>query len=104
MSDAAQAFARALAAEREAALRADFDELLRVQEEKRALLPLLKESADPAVVDELSERARKNLRLLRQLLTCVQGTLGITAEPTYTAHGQTSLTPPGAQVTVRGRV
>lgn len=104
MLDAAQAFARALDEEREAAVRADFDTLLRVQEEKRVLLPLLKAVADPAVVDELSERARKNLRLLRHLVACVQGALGVTAESTYTAHGHNAEQQRVTQPALRGRV
>ena len=89
MSEAAQAFARALDAERAAALRADFDALLRVQEEKRALLPELKQGLPADVVADLTERARKNLVLLRTLHSCVQGYLGI-EESTYTAQGQTA--------------
>jgi hypothetical protein len=105
MSDAVQAFARALSAEREAALRADFDELLRVQDEKRALLPLLKEAADPSVVEQLSEQARKNLRLLRHLMACVEGTLGISAAtPTYNASGFSAQRSDAPQLTVRGRL
>jgi hypothetical protein len=89
MSEAAQAFARALDEERAAALRADFDALLRVQEEKRALLPELKQGLAPDIAADLSERARKNLVLLRTLHACVQGYLGIEVEdPTYTAQGQ----------------
>lgn len=87
MSGAAQAFARALDEERAAALRADFDALLRVQEEKRALLPELKQGLPPEVVADLSERARKNLVLLRTLHACVSGYLGI-EDSTYTAQGQ----------------
>jgi hypothetical protein len=104
MSDVAEAFARALDVEREAALKADFDALLRVQEEKRTLLPLLKQSADEATVLELSERARKNLRLLRQLVTCVQGALGVEPENTYTAYGQNAQRAPVTKLTVRGRL
>jgi hypothetical protein len=104
MSDAAQAFARALEEERTAALRADFETLLRVQEDKRALLPLLKATAEEAVVHDLSERARKNILLLRQLLGCVQGALGISAEPTYTASGQSASLQPVTQPTVKGRL
>lgn len=104
MSEAAEAFAHALEAEREAALCADFDALLRIQDEKRELLPVLKATADPAVVEALSERARKNLVLMRQLLQCVQGMLGLDAEPSgYTATGQSSLQA-GATPTVRGRL
>ncbi|MET0386133.1 MAG: hypothetical protein ABW321_09260 [Polyangiales bacterium] len=104
MSDVAEAFARCLAAEREAALKADFDALVLIQEEKRTLLPLLKQSADPAVVEELSDRARKNLRLLRQLVMCVQGMLGVPAENTYTAQGQSQQRHEVTQLTVRGRL
>lgn len=104
MSEAAQAFAQALDEERKAALRADFETLLRVQEDKRALLPLLKATAEEAVVNDLAERARKNILLLRQLLGCVQGALGITAESTYTAHGQSASLNPASQQTVKGRL
>jgi len=104
MSEAAQAFARALDEERTAALRADFETLLRVQEDKRALLPLLQATAEEAVVNELSERARKNIVLLRQLLGCVQGALGISPEPTYNASGHSASLQPVTQLTVKGRL
>jgi len=104
MEDAAQAFARALEDERAAALRADFDTLLRVQEDKRALLPLLQATAEEAVVNDLSERARKNLVLLRQLLSCVQGALGISPESTYNASGHGASLRPVTQLTVKGRL
>jgi hypothetical protein len=105
MSDAAQAFARALAEEREAAARVDFVALMRLQDEKRALLPLLKESADPALVYELGEAARKNLRLLKHLLSCLQGALGEPASAaTYTANGQNVQPLPGTQPGMRGRL
>jgi hypothetical protein len=88
MSDAAQAFAALLADERQAAIRADFDALLRIQDEKRALLAQLKQHASPELVSELAERARTNLGLMRHLVSCLRGHLGIDAEPTYTARGQ----------------
>jgi|ERR1700712_3568305 hypothetical protein len=101
MSEAAQAFARALEAEREAALHADFDALLRIQDEKRALMPLLKEQQTPESAAELAEFARRNIVLLRHLLACVRGTLGLDHEPTYTAKGQAT----GATgVALRGRL
>lgn len=103
MSDVVQAFAEALEIERKAALCADFETLLRVQDQKRELLPLLKECPDKALVDDLSERARKNLQLMRQLLAAVQGMVGATNESAYTANGQTSIQP-GTQTTVRGRL
>jgi len=104
MSDAAQAFARALAEEREAAVRVDFVALMRLQEEKRALLPLLKDSADPALVYELGEAARRNLRLLKHLLSCLQGALGLPITTTYTANGQNAQVLPETQPGMRGRV
>jgi len=105
MSEAAQAFARALAEDREAALHADFDTLMRVQDEKRALLPLLQTGIAPEIAADLQDRARKNLVLLRQLLTCVQGALGIQqAESTYTAHGQAAAYGHNSQPSLRGRL
>ena len=104
MSEAARAFADALEVERKAALCADFETLLRVQEEKRELLPQIQSCPDRELVDELSERARKNLQLIRQLLTCVQGMVGVASAPNgsaYTANGQ-SVQPDAA--TLRGRL
>lgn len=103
MSDVVQEFAEALEIERKAALCADFETLLRVQDQKRELLPLLKTHPDQARVDDLSERARKNLQLMRQLLAVVQGMVGVTHESAYTASGQTSIQP-AAQTTVRGKL
>ena len=88
MSDAAQAFAAALDAEREAAIRADYEALLRIQDEKRVLLQELKQHATPEVVSELAERARTNIGLMRHLVACLRGYLGVETEPTYTARGQ----------------
>jgi hypothetical protein len=104
MSEPAQAFARALAEEREAALHADFDTLMRVQEEKRALLPLLQTGVAPELAADLQDRARKNLVLLRQLLACVQGALGVEQESTYTAHGQAAAFGHNLQLSLRGRL
>jgi hypothetical protein len=101
MSEAAQAFARALEAERQAALRADFDALLRIQEEKRELMPLVKQSAAPELTIELAAQARKNLGLLRHLLSCVRGLVMVDGESTYTASGQSIAAPAGA---LRGRI
>jgi hypothetical protein len=89
MHEAAQAFARALAEERRAALHADFDALLRVQEDKRALLPALNAAAiDAEAQRELTEAARQNIALIRHLFACVKGYLGASAEQGYTARGE----------------
>jgi hypothetical protein len=106
MSDTAQAFAAALEVERKAALCADFETLLRVQDEKRELLPLFLSCGDQWLIDELSERARKNLQLMRQLLACIQGMVGAVGagnESAYTASGQNSIQP-AAQLTLRTRL
>jgi hypothetical protein len=102
MHEAAEAFSRALAEERRAALQADFDALLRVQEEKRALMEGLREAAiDPELAKELGEAARQNVALIRHLVACVKGYLGASAEPGYTARGETAQ---AALNTVRGRL
>jgi hypothetical protein len=88
MHDAAQAFVRALDAEREAATRADFDALLRIQDDKRALMAVLQATTPPDIARELATRARQNLALMRHLLACVRGHLGLDAEPTYSARGE----------------
>jgi hypothetical protein len=102
MPEAAQAFARALAEERRAALQADFDGLLRVQEEKRVRLSELQaEGLDAQAHRELAEAARENIQLIRHLFACVKGYLGATAEPGYTARGEVA---PASLNHVRGRL
>lgn len=89
MNEAAQAFARALAEERRAALQADFDGLLRVQDEKRVGLSQLQSAGiDAETHRELSEFARQNIQLIRHLFACVKGYLGASVEPGYTARGE----------------
>ena len=102
MSDAAQAFARALIEERRAAIAADFDALVRVQEEKRARLSELQAAGvDLQTQRELGEIARENVYLIRHLFACVKGYLGATAEPGYTARGEVA---PASMNHVRGRL
>lgn len=102
MHEAAQAFARALAEERRAALQADFDGLLRVQEEKRARLSELQAAGvDAQEHRALSEAARENIQLIRHLFACVKGYLGASAEPGYTARGEVA---PASMNHVRGRL
>lgn len=101
MHDAVSAFKAALQTERDAARRADFDGLLSVQEEKRALLAQVKASATPEDAAELAELARKNLGLMRHLLSCLRGYLGLEAEPTYGAKGQSI---DALQSSLRGRL
>ena len=88
MHEAAQAFVRALEVEREAATRADFDALERVQEEKRVLMAALKGTTPPEVARELATLAQQNIALIRHLTACLRGHLGLDAEPTYSARGE----------------
>jgi len=89
MHEAAEAFVRALAEERRAALAADFDGLVRVQEEKRVCLSQLREvGVDAELHRELADASRQNIQLIRHLFACVKGYLGATAEPGYTARGE----------------
>lgn len=102
MHEAAQAFARALAEERRAALQADFDGLLRVQEEKRVLMANLRDaSIEAELARELSLAAAQNVALIRHLVACVKGYLGASAEPGYTARGEVA---PAQMNHVRGRL
>lgn len=103
MDDTAiEAFAMALGEERRAAMQADFDGLLRVQEQKRALMPALREAAmDEDTHRELSEAARENIALIRHLFVCVKGYLGSDAEPNYTSQGESA---PAPASFLRGRL
>jgi hypothetical protein len=102
MHAAVQAFAQALAEERRAAMQADFEALVRVQDDKRALLPALREvELDAAVHRQLGEAARENVALIRHLFACVKGYLGAQAEPSYTARGEAA---PSAPSYLRGRL
>lgn len=102
MNAAAQAFARALEEERRAAVHADFDGLLRVQEEKRSRLSELQAAGVDAETHRLlAEAARQNIQLIRHLFSCVKGYLGAGAEPGYTARGEVA---PAAPKNMRGRL
>jgi hypothetical protein len=102
MHAAAQAFARALAEERRAALHADFDALLRVQDEKRALMPeLARAPLDAELTRELTAAAQQNIALIKHLFACVKGYLGAQAEPGYTARGEAA---PVVMNHLRGRL
>jgi hypothetical protein len=102
MNEAAQAFARCLEEERRAAVQADFDGLLRVQEEKRASLSALQATGlDAETHRVLTEAARQNIQLIRHLFLVVKGYLGASAEPGYTARGEVA---PTSSNHVRGRL
>lgn len=102
MHEAAQAFAQALAEERRAALHADFDALVRVQEEKRVLLTSLAQAdLDETLKRDLAEAARQNIALIKHLFACVKGYLGAQAEPGYTARGESA---PAKGYHLRGRL
>jgi hypothetical protein len=89
MHPAAQAYRAALEREHAAAVRADFDALLAVQEDKRALVPSMRQAmlSDEAV-EALAAQARANIALMRHLVQCLQGAMGMSSASTYTARGE----------------
>lgn len=101
MYEATEAFVNALLKERECALRADVAGLDTVQEEKRQALALLLDER-PSEEDMAIIRAQafENVRLIRHLVTCLQGILAPQGA-TYTAEGELPLGSPGRS---RGRL
>jgi len=101
MYEATEAFVNALLRERECALRADVDGLSAVQDEKRQALALLldeRPSEDDLAV--IRAQANENVRLIRHLVTCLQGILAPQGA-TYTADGEL---PVGSTGRLRGRL
>lgn len=88
MSEEAKVLWELLETEREAARRADAMALLTIQSMKReALLDLAKVPNHERM--ELVRYARENLRRIRTLLSCYEGTLGIEKAPqTYGNSGR----------------
>jgi hypothetical protein len=97
VTDPAAEFSQLLELEREAALRADVDELAEIQERKRGLLDRVgRGELKGTVVDDLVTRAQNNIGLIRHLVACLRGCLGAEAEPTYTSKGLRSIAPEGS--------
>lgn len=97
MSDAAAAFSLLLDREREAALRADVEGLGQLQEHKRELLDRIRRGdVQGAIPNELVQRAHANIGLIRTLVVCMRGCLGLESEATYTSRGLRSLAPDGS--------
>lgn len=87
MGRAGKALSSVLERERKAAISADVDALLRLQDEKRLALTAL--SAEEGTSDELDllrERAMANVQLIRHLAMCLQGMLAPEGA-TYNAGG-----------------
>lgn len=77
-----------LDAEREAALRADVEGLVALQESKRlALERLAGTKLAAAVADPMGRRARSNLALMRHLVDCLRGVTGTQHNGTYSPDG-----------------
>ena len=96
MNEACAAFEQLLVEERKAALRADVDALAALQEQKRALLDAVKSSPEAARhAPQLLLNAENNLRLIRQLVSCLRLSLGVEEDPTYTSRGVRSISPEG---------
>lgn len=80
--------ARLLELERQAALRADVDALVDIQQSKRSVLERLT-SADAEHPDmpAIKVKAAANVQLIRHLVSCLNGML-TPAGSTYTAQGR----------------
>jgi len=79
---------RLLDAERDAALRADVEGLVALQESKRQALDRLAGAELPAeVADPMGRRARSNLALMRHLVDCLRGVTGTQHNGTYAPDG-----------------
>jgi hypothetical protein len=101
MQEATETFVAVLEKERDCALRADVDGLSVVQEEKRqALALLLNEQPSEDDLAFIRAHAYENVRLIRHLMTCLQGILAPQGA-TYTADGEIPLGSPGRS---RGRL
>lgn len=85
----ADAFSDLLAQERAAALQANVEKLLEIQDAKRAVMDNLKRSSEPEDrIRALSVRAQDNIDLLRHLVHCLRSISSIPEKDTYTAAGQ----------------
>jgi len=101
MDDPVATLDRLLDHERSAALRADVDVLVDIQEHKRAALERLTQAdADDPRMVLVRSKAASNVHLIRHLVSCLNGILtppGVT----YTAHGRS---PPSAYGRSRGHL
>lgn len=96
MTDAAAEFSQLLDREREAALRADVEGLVELQEHKRQLFDRMRTGELPGrIPNELVVRAHANIGLIRNLVSCLRGCLGGESEATYTSKGLRSNAPEG---------
>lgn len=76
-ADAVSRFRDVLAAERDAARRADTASLVAIQEMKREALDAVRRAEPPAEVwDQLAQQAQANLELMRHLVSCLRGIVG----------------------------
>jgi len=92
MERCALALSQLLERERQAALRADIDALSELQPLKQELVAGLRASErgehSQYTIDSLADQARANIGLIRQLVVCLRGALGIESEATYTPAGR----------------
>lgn len=94
--EALEAFARLLEDERQAAVRADVDALVSIQEPKRAALEAVRTlGLSGAAVDALATRARHNVALMRHMLECMKGLVGLDEKDgaTYAPDGSLNSRP-----------
>ncbi len=88
MDDVIATLDRLLEHERSAALQADVDALVELQERKSSLIGRLTQShAEDDRLQALRERASANVQLIRHLVACLNGIL-MSDGTTYTAQGR----------------
>lgn len=88
MDDVIATLDRLLEHERSAALRADVDALVELQESKHSQFARLTQAhADDDRMDSLREKATANVQLIRHLVACLNGIL-MPNGATYTAQGR----------------
>lgn len=86
--------AQLLEAERDAAIRADVDALVELQVSKRETLDrLVARGAGERELSRLSHRARQNVALMRHMLECMRGLVGIDHAGTYAPDGSINRRP-----------
>ncbi|MEM6960604.1 MAG: hypothetical protein AAF550_02530 [Myxococcota bacterium] len=86
-----QKFRDVLTKERTATRCANLDELLEIQEEKRALLSRIQDiGIHDSELEEISELSRRNIGLMRHLVSCLRGLATGGEEPSiaYSASGK----------------
>ncbi|MDH5671846.1 MAG: hypothetical protein OEZ06_06825 [Myxococcales bacterium] len=92
MASAVADLEAALERERLAAIAADAEALMQIQEDKRQLLASLDQSClRPAELERIRQRAMANIGLMRHLTACLRSLAGEEPAATYSQRGVASI-------------